>query len=289
MAHRRASSGSAAMPAGSDLTTAVDRAIAAFGGDVGFFARNLVTGETVGRREDAVMPTASTIKVCVLCELYRQADAGEVDVHDRMEMTEADLTGGSGVLDELEPGLRPTLQDLARLMTVVSDNVATGMLVRRLGRERINATMRGWGLADTVLLDLDADGDIRRYALSTPRQLARLMELIATDAVLTPAACAAVRDHLARQQYLDQIPRYLPFNPWADDLGDAQPLRVMNKTGFYTGVRVDAAILQQGAVSAVVATMTEGSADPSFSAEHEGLVVNGRLGRAVYDAWFAGA
>jgi beta-lactamase class A len=92
----------------------------------------------------------------------------------------------------------PTITDLARMMIVLSDNVATGMLVRLLGKDRINATMLDWGLSQTELVwRMELGADIRNYALSSPRELGHLMELIATDAVIGPAACAAMRDHLA--------------------------------------------------------------------------------------------
>ena len=185
-----------------------------FSGEFGMFAKNLTTGESVGINEDAVMPTASVIKVCVLGELYRQAEEGLVDLQERREVTPDDWWGGSGVLKEFAPGVAPTVTDLARMMIVVSDNVATGMLVRLLGKDRINQTMREWGLRETELVwKLDAGSGIRDYAVSTPRELARLMELIATDAILSLESCAAMRDHLSRQQYLDQIPRFLPYHP----------------------------------------------------------------------------
>jgi beta-lactamase class A len=271
------------------LATAIAREAAAFPGDFGMCAQNLASGESVGYRADAVMPTASVIKICVLCELYRQVGEGLVDQTERREVTPDDWWGGSGVLKELQPGLRPTVLDLARLMIVVSDNVATGMLVRLLGKDRINATMQEWGLTATTLIwKHEPGGDIRDYAVGTPRELARLLELIATDAVLTPEACAAIRDHLARQQYLDQTPRYLPYNPYASYYGEPQPVTVANKTGFSRGVRADAAIVTAGEVRFVIATMTEGSPDPLFHPEHEGMVLNGRVARLVYDAWLRG-
>jgi beta-lactamase class A len=268
------------------LHTQLTSRAAEFTGDFGMFAQNLTTGETVGVNEDAVMPTASTIKICVLCELYRQVEEGLVDLQQRHVLTAADHWGGSGVLKEFEPGLAPTALDLARMMIVVSDNVATAVLVRLLGKDRINQTMRDWGLAQTTLIfkRTRANG-IRDYALSTPRELVRLLEAVATDAVLTPASCAAIRDHLARQQYQDQIPRYLPHHPYADYLGITPQARVANKTGFYVGVRVDAAIVNAASVDFVIATMTENSTDLSFSTDHEGTLLNAAAAKLVYDAW----
>jgi beta-lactamase class A len=260
-----------------------------FSGEFGMFAKNLATGESVGVNEDVVMPTASVIKIGILGELYRQVGEGLVDLHERREVTPEDWWGGSGVLKEFEAGVAPTVRDLARMMIVVSDNVATGMLVRLLGKDRINQTMRDWGLSQTELVwQMELGADIRNYAVSTPRELTRLMELIASDAILTPEDCAAMRDHLSRQQYLDQIPRYLPYNPYAKHVGTKSEMSIANKTGFYTGVRVDAAIVTAGDLKFVIATMTEQSEDHSFSPDHEGLRLNGAVAKVVYDGWATG-
>lgn len=257
-----------------------------FSGQFGMYAKNLESGEDVGVNADAVMPTASVIKVAVLAELYRRADAGTVSLEERREVTPEDWWGGSGVLKEFAPGLSPTVNDLARMMIIVSDNVATGMLVRLLGKDAINQSLRAWGLAETTLVwEMTLGDDIRNYAVSTPRELARLMELIATDTIISPDACAAMRDHLSRQQYLDQIPRYLPYNPYARYVGDDASMQVFNKTGFYTGVRVDAAIVTSPACNFVIATMTEGSTDSSFRADHEGNLLNASTAQLVFEAW----
>jgi hypothetical protein len=128
-------------------------------------------------------------------------------------------------------------------------------------------------------------GEIREYAVSTPRELGRLYELIATDGFLTPEACAAMRDHLGRQQHLEQIPRALPYNQFAADLGVAQSVRVANKIGNYVGVRVDAALIETPAARFILVTMNEGSADHGFAIDQEGNQLNGRIGRAVFDHW----
>ena len=271
---------------GTALLERITERATAFSGQFGMFAKNIETGDEVGVNADAVMPTASVIKVAVLAELYRQVEAGKVSLEERREVTTEDWWGGSGVLKEFAPGLTPTINDLARMMIIVSDNVATGMLVRLLGKDAINGSLREWGLPETTLVwEMTLGDDIRNYAVSTPRELARLMDLIATDAIISPDACAAMRDHLSRQQYLDQIPRYLPYNPYAVYVSDDASMQIFNKTGFYTGVRVDAAIVTSPACSFVLSTMTEGSTDLSFRADHEGTLLNGATAQLVYETW----
>lgn len=268
------------------LLEAVNRAKEGFGGAVAWYAKRLDSGVEAGERADTVMPTASVIKVGIMAELYRQVEAGLVDLSDRIAVQASDWYGGTGVLKEMMPGVEPALLDLCRLMIIVSDNVATGMLVRLLDKERINQSFVEWGLPCTELrMRMALGGDIREYAVSTPRELGRLYELIATDGFLSPASCAAMRDHLGRQQHLEQIPRDLPYNPYARDLGIEEPVRVFNKIGNYMGMRVDAALIEAPASRFILVTMNEGSADHGFSIDQEGNRVNGRIGRAVFDHW----
>jgi hypothetical protein len=131
---------------------------------------------------------------------------------------------------------------------------------------------------------------MREYATSTPRDIVRLLALIAEDRIISPAACAAMRDILVTQQYHDQIARYLPFNPY-DRTGydHPGPVIVRSKSGFAgkMGVRVDAGIVElPGDVRYVLCLMTEGSRDHLYRPDHDGTILNGRLSRLVFDAWW---
>lgn len=250
-------------------------------------ARNLTTGEEISYRPDRVMPTASTIKVLVLAELFRQVDAGLRSLNTEVNMIESDRRGGSGILKDLSPTLSLPLRDYATMMIALSDNVATAVIVRLLGRERILESAREWGLQHTTFgfeSTIGTSGDPRNYAASTPRDITRLMELIATGAIISPSACQQMRAILLTQQYHDQIGRYLPYSQYRRTGG---PVVVRSKSGFMQGIRVDAGIVDlPGDVRYVLCVMTEGSSDASFSAEHEGAVLNGRVSRLIFDAWW---
>ena len=257
-----------------------------FSGEFAFAARNLASGEEVGLDPDRVMPTASTIKLCVLAELFRVLDACTLTPGQRIDLVPEDYRGGSGILKDLEPGLRPTVHDLATLMVALSDNVATAALVRLLGARQIVESARGWGMTRTSAQFRVPDGGAATdYGASTPRDLIHLLTLIATDAIVSPAACAAMRAILRTQQYNDQIARYLPYNPYLRDRGDDQPVKVGSKSGFMAQIRVDAGIVWLPDTTYVIALMTDGSTDHSFSPEHEGMRLNGRVSRLVFDYW----
>lgn len=275
-----------------EVPSSFERTIAAlvgdFPGEVAFFARNLITGEELGRQPDRVMPTASTIKLLVLVEFHRQAEAGQFDPETILPIAAKDRRGGSGILKDLSPGIGISARDHATLMTALSDNTSTAVLVRLLGRDQILDSAREWGLTQTTASFV---GTEREYGSSTPRDFVRLLTLIDGEAIGAPTACAAIRDTLLTQQYHDQIARYLPFSQYnRDGSRHSGPLIVRSKSGFSNGVnggvRTDAGLIALGGdVRYAICTMVEGSADRHFGPEHDGAILNGKLSRLVFDAW----
>ena len=268
-----------------DLVATIELA-KSFDGEAAFFARNLTTGEEIGYRADRLMPAASTIKLIVLAELFRRVDLGDVHLDDSAGMISADRRGGSGILKDLSESLMLPVRDHATLMIALSDNTATSVLVRLLGRKQIVASARGWKMEQTTFgfeSSLDRSGDPRDYSASTPGEIVHLLELVATGSIISPEACAQMREILLTQQYHDQIGRYLPWSQYRRAGG---PVVVRSKSGFMQGIRVDAGIVDLPGVQYVICTMTEESSDHSFSAEHPGAILNGRISRLIFDAWW---
>ena len=94
-----------------------------------------------------MFPQASSIKIAVLAELYRQAQAGKLKLTDLYTVQANDLVPDSYIMGGLTPGVtRITLRDLATMMVAVSDNSATNVLIDRVGMENVNALMDSLGL-----------------------------------------------------------------------------------------------------------------------------------------------
>ena len=154
-----------------------------------------------GRRWDVsgatVFPQGSAIKIPLLIELFRRADARELALDDRVTLTAADRTGGSSLLQYFaDGGSALSLHDLAVPMVVLSDNTATNMLIDAVGLDRVNATMARLGFPNTLFrrkMIRPEDQAGGRENVSTPREAADLMaRLSRCDVPLTPASCAEV-------------------------------------------------------------------------------------------------
>ena len=272
----------------------IERIDRLFSGDLAFAAKNLSTGEEILLNGDLILPTASTIKLAILAELYRQSRNGTVTLSESLAMQPSDIVGGSGVLKELGPGLQPTLYDLAMLMVIVSDNTATNMLIDRIGGvERVNQTMRDHGLETIVLhnrVDFELIGsDVRRFAESSAVDLMRFNELLLQGKLVDADASQAMINIMKQQQYLDQVPRYFNLRPGARELKPDQQIWVGCKTGFFGGTRVDAGVIfLPSDVSIAYCAMATSSRDLSIVAESEPAVTNGLLGRVMLEYWWPG-
>jgi beta-lactamase class A len=201
-------------------------------GVLGVYVRDLATGATVEVRPDEVFPTASSIKLAVLYELYRQAEEVRIDLTEATRPP-VPRVGGGGVLQELGDRVSLTWRDLAVLMMGWSDNEATNVLVRRLGKDAVNRRLDAVGLPRTRLrrqmMDLEAArrGDEN---VSTPREMARLAEVVARGEGLAPDRAS---DLLAVATVPDEGSRFRRGLP--------QGVRAVSKPGALEGVRCEAA------------------------------------------------
>jgi len=250
-------------------------------GVVGVAARHLETGKEVRHNADSVFFTASTLKVPVLVELYRQVDQGIIDVNERVTLTDAHRAPGGGVLKELANGLQLTIYDLAMMMIIISDNSATDILYDLVGRDNLKHTLQHLELTQThirmscrellySICGLDttnpshtfelASDRLRRqqFALeadafsedtsdvSSPDDMCSLMSLIDSGEILAPPSQRAVIDILKRQQLNNIIPYALP--PGTE---------TAHKTGTYHSVRCDVGIVFSPVGTYAVAIMAK--------------------------------
>ena len=241
------------------------------------------TGTTVGlavRRPDGSsfdhnaergFPAASTVKIAIMITLFRQVDAGRHRLETRHTLTDADRTGGSGVLMHMDAGLAPTLRDLAYLMMSISDNPATNILIDRVGMGEVNETMRSLGMPNSVLARpmrgrLALPGEAENIAY--PGEYAAMVQAILENTAASPASCATMLGLMEKQQNDRRIARHLPR-------GEARP-RWGSKTGSNTGVVNDVGYVFTPAGPVIIAAFLRDIADPL-----EGERIIGDLARAA--------
>ena len=180
-------------------------------------------------------------------------------------------------------------------MIVLSDNTATNMLVNRLGTKRINERLESYGLKETKIFRptfRDGKPDVlpeleREFGLgmSTPREMARLMALIAEGQAISPEASAAMLATLRRQQDRAMIPRHLPPGLQVGNKTGTDSEKLPDDRGRRGAIRADAAIVTGDNLRYVIAIFIRHGADTQGSVDNAAVLLGAKLSRLVYDAW----
>ncbi len=248
-------------------------------GTFAVYARNLTTGETVACDEHRVMPTESAAKTFILVHYAQLVGAGECDPAVRVRLKEEDRYWGTGVLRYLAAGLEPTIEDLAWLMIIVSDNVATALLIQEIGGPAaVNKAMAALGLPtarmnESITLEGAMAGE--PFATATARDLAEVYTHLDERS----------RSMLFRQQNLIGLPRRLPHAADASDLGIDMPVRVYNKTGSGMGNFIDSGLFETQSATWVVAAMAADQTDFAHRADDAAPTAFAEIGEALFSAW----
>lgn len=225
----------------------VEKLIAESGAEVGVAFRTLDGKQELFLNADTAMHAASTMKVAVMIEVFRQEKAGKLKLDDllpvRNEFPSA-VDGSAYVLDVGDDsdaevyrraGRTMSLRELCEAMITVSSNLATNLLLEKLGVENIRRTVRRLGANGLEVRrgvqDLKAF-DAGMNNTTTARALLILLEKIAKGKAVSREASAEMVEILERQKFRDDIPAGLPPG-----------LRVAHKTGTITRIRHDAAIV----------------------------------------------
>lgn len=271
-----------------ELTRSLTALAAAFSGQVGVFAHDLLTDRTVAIAADEPFETASTIKVLILIAAFQAARDGRLSLDEPLTLEERHLVRGSGVLCDLTPGLQLSVRDTLTLMVTVSDNVATNMAIDRVGMDAIAACARSFGLKNTRLfgpLHFDRE-PAEGVGVSTPRELALLMERIATGRAVGPAEDAAMLHILDRNQYTTGLTRTLPYDLLEEPSPNVPPrIQVASKSGTWDGVRNIVGYVRGEDTSYVVCLMSRGCKDARFHVDNEAMLLLPRLSRVIFDAF----
>jgi len=220
---------------------------------VGVAILDLTDDRTFLHDADDVFPTASTIKIAVLAELYRQHEhaangGGGARLGDLYTVDAKHVVGGSDIMGGLTPGVtRITNRDLATMMVAVSDNSATNVLIERVGMERVNVWLAELGLKATRLrrqmMDVRAAQQGRENT-ATPRELVTLLAALHRGKVLDKANTDDFFRVLSTHKH-GYIPALLPAE-----------LTVADKPGDLDAVRNDAGIVFVPGRPFAIAVMT---------------------------------
>ncbi len=263
------------------LRRTLDSLVTAHRGVVGYAIRNLDTGERLDRRAGETFPTASLIKVPILVAVYDLVEKKQISLDDPIRVLAIDKVPGSGVLQFLHSGLEVTVGDAAWLMTTLSDNTATNLLLDRIAIRRVWQKMEALGLMNTKVhsktfqrLTSVAPDSSAKYGLgvTTPGEMAQLFALLANGKAVSPAADSMMLAILARNEDGTKLQRFV------------RGVRAPHKTGDVDQARNECALFELSS-RVVACVLTKENMDTRYGIENEAHLMMGRMGEAIVHAW----
>ena len=278
-------SGQAASQTGnlSTLRAEIETRVAgAPGAVVGVAYADLASGDTLHINSDSAFHAASTMKVPVMIELFRQAGNGGFSLGQGLMIVNrfASIVDGSGYSLDVGSdsdsslyrlnGQRVRVDSLLKLMITRSSNLATNTLITLVGAERVTASMRALGAGHIMVrrgVEDQKAFDAKLYNTTTARDLAIIMRAIEEGRAADASATRAMREILLAQEFNEKIPSGVPAG-----------VRVAHKTGEITAHSHDAAIVYPpGRRPYILVVLTRGLSDGDQSSR-----LIGDISRMVY-------
>ena len=274
------------------------------GADIWLHAREIDGERSLGIDASTPVVTASVFKVPVAVELARKASAGDIDLTERVTVPDHDKVASPFGLAAHRDPVVASYRDLAQLMMVISDNVATDLVLDRVGKAEVAALLEQLGLEGTAVpqscrealgtieedLGLPYRDDERELATvsvdrlqslraltpaetcrTTPEDITRLLALVWRDEAAPPEACALVRGWMG-----DQIWPHRLTSGFPDDA-----VTVSGKTGTLPLVRNEVGVVELpdgGRYAVGVFTRAD---DPSSNAPHLDALIGWAAAEAV--------
>ncbi|WP_313756936.1 serine hydrolase [Tissierella sp.] len=218
--------------------------------------------------ENRVFPSASLIKIPIMIKALECVEKGEYSLDEKIKIGEIDRVEYS-IISELTLE-EYTLIDLITLMIILSDNTATNVLIDLLGCEKINQMVKKLNCNDTILkrkmMDFTAARGGREN-LTSPMDMALLMEKIYNKSIVSPKICEIMIDILTRQKHRDMLPRYI-----------LDKVKIANKTGELSGLNHDIGIFYLENINYLIGIFTTNGKD-----DLTGKRTIGRISKLVYD------
>lgn len=211
-----------------------------FNGKVSIYADDL-NGNIININSNEKFNAASCIKVFILVELFRQIYLGIKSLDEKIIYNKENYVNGSGVLQYLTPNLELSAKDIATLMMIISDNVATNLMIDFLGIDNINNTIRDLGCTDTKLYCKFESIEDKVFSETTAKDYSHIFKLINDNKLWDSSVSEQIIDIMKNQKYHEMVSDGIPnvYTKTENELVNY----IITKSGKYQSVRNDGGIV----------------------------------------------
>lgn len=191
-------------------------------GKYGVFFQDLQTKDTFEINSKEIFTAASLIKLPVIITLYREAEAGRINLDEVYKLQASDKISGAGSLQYKSAGFEITFREMAELMGNQSDNTAYGIVSRKLGKEKIQELINALGMKSTSFTENE----------TSPEDIGLLFRKLYSEGIVYEKDKQEILSFLTDTIWEDRIPAGVP-----------KEIKVSHKIGTEVGVISDAGIV----------------------------------------------
>lgn len=258
------------------LNLKLEELIKGFQGDVGIYVQNLKTGKVAQINADTIFPTASMIKVPIMCGVFDKIEKGELNYDENLVYKDSLLYAGEDILGSFKDGEKIKLGKVQMLSITMSDNTASLWLQKLVGGENINKWLEANGFKSTRMNSRTAgrQGDWRKYGWgqTTPREMATLVKMIHQGTAVSPAASERMYRNMVRiywdAEALSQIPPYI---------------QAASKQGAVDRSRSEVVLVNAPHGDYVFCITTKNQKDTSWTPDNEGYTMIRGLSKLLWN------
>lgn len=256
-----------------------------FSGQIALYANDF-KGNIIEINSKEKFEAASTIKVFVLAELYRQIHENKMNINEILRYDEENFVVGSGVLRALDFGVEMTAKNIATLMIIVSDNIATNILIEHLGIDNINNTCRDLGFNDTILHNKIDFEKYDKLGTTTPKDYGKFYEKLYKKELWSEKLSEEMLEILKKQHYNTILTRNLPqYYLDSENTGDEEFIYIASKSGSMNSCRNDGGIISTPYGGYVLSILTKDFVDKLYYNDHESYRFASKISRLMFDQY----
>lgn len=224
----------------STLERIIKNSIINFDGKVAIYYDDL-KGNTIKINENEKYNSASCIKIFILVELFRQINKGIINKNDEITYEEKDYVNGSGILRYLSKGIKLPILDIATLMMIISDNVATNILIDYLGIENINKCIKDIGCNNTQLYSKFKSAENEVFSETTAYDYYLVWKKLNNYELFNRDVTQQIIDIIKNQKYHEMVGDGI--DKLYTDIENPIVNYIVSKSGKYESVRNDGGIV----------------------------------------------
>ena len=257
-----------------------------YDGHMSVYANDLKGNEIILSGEEE-FETASTIKSFILYTLFEKLKEGHFTLNDTLTYLPEHEVEGSGILCSVPPNGEYRIIDIATWMIIISDNIATNILIDFLGMAVINEYIQKRGFTHTTLHNPINFDDYEKLGTTTVTDYGKFFTLLAKGELIDPEYDEMMMDIFSKQHYQRGITGDFPACYLDEYEFQEQMIKIYSKSGSMNACRNDGGIVETPYGKYVVVLFTKEFQDPLYYDNHPSLTFQSKVSRLLFDQYLA--